>query len=309
VVMRPNDDPELARAEAPAAADVDVDVDVVIGAPAPASGRRPDSDPAVESDGWFTVARAAELLELAIPRVFDRIRDGKLQVRFVPTRPGEPDRPLVTSHELKLKAAGPTSPPPPPPPASSAARDVRDERDTRGQAERDDLRRTVARLQSEAKELREIADAVESRLDTALKTIYERDVRIARLEAESGANVRLREEGEQFVRHLEGRLDRQDQRNEEKEKEIRRLAVGLGEAHGEIRLLRPPAPEPPKAWKKFVVRFAVFLTAAGGAGLCFWFSWQLAQKSLAREAGLAAGAGALLAFAIGYFLDRLRRAK
>ncbi len=287
-----------------------------------------------EGDGWFPVARAAQLLGIAIPRIFDRIRDGKLQVRFEPTRTGEPDRPVVTSPELRQKAgesaangasgataaanaaaaipsanagALPTTTPfrPAPPPVlapapAPAAADL---------AALDELRRAKARLEAEVRELRDEWDAAEARLDTALKTIYERDVKIARLEAEAGAHAKVREEGDVFIRHLEARLDRTETRNEEKEKEIRRLAVGIGEAHSELRLLKPPPPEPPKAWKRFLARAATLLGVAAGAGATGWIAWQLGLKSLPREAGVAAAAGALLAFAVGFFLERLRRSK
>ena len=63
-----------------------------------------DAAPRSEADGWFPVARAALLLGIAVPRIFDRIRDGKLQVRFEPTQSGAADRPLVTSPELRQKA-------------------------------------------------------------------------------------------------------------------------------------------------------------------------------------------------------------
>jgi hypothetical protein len=289
-----------------------------------------DAAPRSEADGWFPVARAAQLLGIAIPRIFDRIRDGKLQVRFEPTKSGEADRPLVTSPELRQKAgekpagngsmpAWPTAPAaaatsatpaasaatasfapvPPPMPAPSAAEI----------AAQDEVRRAHARLQAEARELRDEWDAAEARLDTALKTIYERDVKIARLEAEAGAHAKVREEGDVFIRHLEARLDRTENRNEEKEKEIRRLAVGIGEAHSELRLLKPPPPEPPKAWKRALVRTVLLLGVTAGAGTVGWVAWQLGLKALPREAGIAAAAGALLAFAVGFFLERLRRSK
>jgi hypothetical protein len=285
-----------------------------------------DPAPRSEADGWFPVARAAQLLGIAIPRIFDRIRDGKLQVRFEPTKAGEADRPLVTSPELRQKAgekpagngsmpAWPAAPaaaatpasftpvssaPAPAPMAGPSAAEV---------AALDGLRRAHAHLQAEARELRDEWDAAEARLDTALKTIYERDVKIARLEAEAGAHAKVRQEGDVFIRHLEARLDRTETRNEEKEKEIRRLAVGIGEAHSELRLLKPPPPEPPKAWKRALVRTLLLLAVAAGAGTIGWVAWQLGLKALPREAGIAAAAGALLAFAVGFFLERLRRSK
>lgn len=276
-----------------------------------------DSARRAEAEGWFPVARAAQLLGVAIPRIFDRIRDGKLQVRFESAKPGDPDRPLVTSPELRQKAGEPATnhgagPPPGPLPARAAvpvpvpapaAPPALDP------ALLDELRRANGQLQAESRELRDEWDAAEARLDTALKTIYERDVRIARLEAEAGAHAKVREEGDVFVRHLEARLDRTETRNEEKEKEIRRLAVGIGEAHSELRLLKPPPTEPPKAWKRVLARIFLVLGVATGAGAVGWIAWQLGQKALSREAGLAAAGGALLAFSVGYFLERLRRSK
>jgi hypothetical protein len=288
------------------------------GAPAAAPALAPSTETAApaESDGWFTVARAAQLLALPVPRIFDRIRDGKLQVRFEPSRAGEADRPFVTSPELKQKAAeasprrdgvaagapaaGSVAASAPAPAAAKPGADG---------ALLEEARRANLRLESELRESRDASSALESQLDTALRTIYERDVKIARLEAEAGAHVKMREEGDHFIRHLEARLDRQETRNEEKEKEIRRLAVGIGEAHSEIRLLKPPPPEPPKAWQIFLKRLLLLLGLAGGAGLFFWVAWQLAVKSLHLEAGATAGAGVLLAFAVGWFIDRLRRAK
>jgi hypothetical protein len=288
---------------------------------------QPGSGATAESDGWFTVARAAQLLGLAIPRVFDRIRDGKLQVRFETTRPGEADRPFVTSPELKVKAAaetgtqngagagaaagGAVAPSPAPVTTSGAlpAAAAAPNRPAPDPALLEEARRVQHRLEAELRETRETATALETQLDTALRTIYERDVKIARLEAEAGAQSKMREEGDHFIRHLESRLDRQETRNEEKEKEIRRLAVGIGEAHSEIRLLKPPPPEPPKLWHKVLQRTALLAGVAGGGFLFFWIAWQLALKTLTREAGLTAGAGVLLAFSVGWFVDRLRRSK
>jgi hypothetical protein len=51
------------------------------------------------------------------------------------------------------------------------------------------------------------------------------------------------------------------------------------------------------------------LGVAAGAGTVGWVAWQLGLKALPREAGIAAAAGALLAFAVGFFLERLRRSK
>jgi hypothetical protein len=287
-------------------------------APALAPAGEPPSP--AESDGWFTVARAAQLLSLPVPRIFDRIRDGKLQVRFEPSRAGEADRPFVTSPELKQKAAessgrndgaaGGTT-------ASASAAAAPAPAPIAANVQRpgaellliEEARRANLRLEAELRESHESSAALEKQLDAALRTIYERDVKIARLEAEAGTQVKMREEGDHFIRHLEARLDRQEARNEEKEKEIRRLAVGIGEAHSEIRLLKPPPPEPPKAWRIFLRRLLLLLGVAAGAGLFFWVAWQLANKSLHLEAGLTAGAGVLLAFAVGWFIDRLRRAK
>ena len=291
-------------------------------APALAPAGEPNSP--AESDGWFTVARAAQLLSLPVPRIFDRIRDGKLQVRFEPNRAGEADRPFVTSPELKQKAAeasarsdgaagaaAPAAAAPAATPAAAASGPVVPSVPKPGLEALllEEARRNHQRLEAELRESHDAAVALEKQLDAALRTIYERDVKIARLEAEAGTQVKMREEGDHFIRHLEARLDRQESRNEEKEKEIRRLAVGIGEAHSEIRLLKPPPPEPPKAWLVFLRRLLLLLGVVAGGGLFFWVAWQLANKSLHLEAGLTAGAGVLLAFAVGWFIDRLRRAK
>jgi len=173
----------------------------------------------------------------------------------------------------------------------------------------DDARRDTARLEADLREARETLELAEQKIDAALKTIWERDVQIARLEADVAANQKLRDGSEGFIRHLEARLDKTEERSEEKEKEIRRLAVGLGEARGEIRLLKPPAPEPSPALRRRLGVAASGLVAFGAAALCGWIAWQLATRSFHREAGIAAAVGTLAAFAAGVFRDRLRRTK
>lgn len=271
----------------------------------------PAVDSNSEPDGWFTVQRAAELLGIAVPRIFDQIRDGKLQVRFETSRPGEVDRPLVTSAELKRRNGGAdaTTPtrmtaaeikpvfaaPLAPPKAENAALDA--------------ARRTIRELESELRETRKEAEESEGRVDASLKAVYERDVKIARLEAEIAGHAKLREENDGFIRHLETRLDKTEERSEEKEKEIRRLAVGLGEARSEIRLLKPPPPEPPPAWKRNLSLLLVLLAVGGAGALLFWIVDQLGAKSFHREAGLTAGAVLIVGFLAGVALDRVRRSK
>lgn len=261
-----------------------------------------------EVDGWFTVARAAALLGVPVPRIFDQIRDGRLQVRFEAGASGGEDRPFVTSPELKQRAAPP--PLPAPPPAAAAAGPGA----APGDGEREPeavaaARRDVARLERELAEARDALEAAERRLDASLKAIYERDVRIARLEGDVATHEKLREGGDTFIRHLEARLDKTEARAEEKEHEIRRLAVGLGEARGEIRLLKPPPPAPPPAWRRALALAAILLSVAAAAGLCGWIAHELSGNGLQREAGLAAGAGVAAAFCAGAALDRLRKSR
>ena len=277
-----------------------------------------------EADGWFTVSRAAWLLDWPLPRVFDAIRDARLQVRFEPGRSGEPDKPRVTSAELVARAAkaigrGEASmiavagsgagersagveraavPVPALPAAANAP----------GPAPAPATNEELLVVRSRLDESEELLEQAELRLDASLKAVYERDVRIARLEAEVAAHQKMREESDGFIRHLEARLDKTEERSEEKEKEIRRLAVGLGEARGEIRLLKPPE-APPSVWKRHAE--AVVVAGAGavlGAALG-WFAWRLAVESLPLEAGLAAGIGVAIAWIAGAMTDRLWRGK
>jgi flagellar biosynthesis chaperone FliJ len=258
-----------------------------------------------EADGWFTVSRAATLLGVPVPRIFDQIRDGKLQVRFEPGDPGGNDRPFVTSTELKQKTAAVA--PPGPPAAAAIPAPVAARTTGNGAAPLDEAQRTIARLEGELRETRATLDQAEERLDASLKAIYERDVQIARLEAELAARSNSREDAENFIRHLEVRLDKTEDRSEEKEKEIRRLAVGLGEARGEIKMLNPPAPEPPPAWRRHVGRVFTFVMVLAGAGCGGWIAYALAAKALPRESGLAAGVAVLAAFTAGFVLERLRQ--
>ncbi|MBM4016188.1 MAG: hypothetical protein FJ293_14660 [Planctomycetes bacterium] len=281
-----------------------------------------------EADGWFTVSRAAWLLDWPLPRVFDAIRDARLQVRFEPGRPGEPDKPRVTSAELVARAAkaigrGEAS-------MIAVAGSGAGERSTG--SERTGVAAAAAAVavpgaapaaavaaapapneelvavRSQLVESEELLEQAEQRLDASLKAVYERDVRIARLEAEVAAHQKMREESDGFIRHLEARLDKTEDRSEEKEKEIRRLAVGLGEARGEIRLLKPPE-APPAVWKQRVEAVAIAgIGAVLGAALG-WFSWRLATEKLSLEAGLAAGIGVAIAWIAGAMTDRLRRGK
>jgi hypothetical protein len=272
-----------------------------------------------EADGWFTVSRAAALLGVPVPRIFDQIRDGRLQVRFEPGDPGENDRPLVTSAELKQKSSVPPAPSDAAPeldraaPAAqtvvAAARTAAAPPAPDRRAELEEARRSIGRLDGELRGARAALDEAEQRLDASLRTIWERDVRIARLEAEIAGQEKSNESAEGFIRHLEARLDKTEARSEEKEREIRRLALGLGEARGEIRLLKPPPPEPAPRWRRTLGRAALLLAVASGSALAGWVAFALSARALPREAGLAAGVGATAAFLAGYVLERLRRAR
>jgi hypothetical protein len=235
-------------------------------------------------------------------------------VRFVPGSPGESDRPLVTSPELARKAGVPPVPvrttaalAAPAVPAARAAAAATPA--SNGEARLEEARRAIARLEVDLREAREAADDAEGKVDASLKAIYERDVQVARLEAQIAAHETMREGSETFVRHLEARLDKTESRAEEKEHEIRRLAVGLGEARGEIRLLTPPKPEAPPPWKRRTAAAFVALQVTAGAGLFGWVGFRLASSSMHLEAGIAAAFAAVAAFTAGWFLDRVRRSK
>jgi hypothetical protein len=280
-----------------------------------------------EADGWFTVSRAAALLGVPLPRIYDQIRDGKLQVRFEPGDPGKSDHPLVTSAELKQRrlpatltasigAASAAIPAPIPAskngdaaasPTSAATGPAAQVAALTAQLE--ESRRTVARLEGELREARGALDEAETKLDASLKALYDRDVQIARVEAEARARELSRQDAETFIRHLEVRLDKTEERSEEKEKEIRRLAVGLGEARGEIKMLQPPKPEPVSAWKRHLASASIFVAAVGVAGGLGWTTYRFGAQSLQLEAAVATGVGVLLAFGAGLLLDRLRRAR
>jgi len=295
------------------------------------------SDPAqagAEAAGWFTVSRAAQLLALPLPRVFDAIRDGRLQVRFEAGKPGESDKPLVTSAELREKApasplptAAPQSqsqqPPQAPPsvPATHGANGANGASASRPQPPPASLSapfpspanaespRLIAELRAELESTSATLDEAEQQLDAALKTVYERDVRIARLEAEVAAHAKMREGNDTFIRHLESRLDKTEERSEEKEKEIRRLAVGLGEARGEIRLLKPPEAPPPSPWRRHLAGAAFFVLALAGAAAVGYFTHRLAGSGLRAEAAGVAAAGVVLAWSAATLVERLRKAK
>ncbi len=281
-----------------------------------------------ESDGWFSVSRAAQLLSMPLPRIFDAIRDGKLQVRFEPGKPGESDKPQVTSPELRQKAALPDLSATPTPTSAASSPNAANAPNAPSAATSralsaapsmpspppteallEESRRAVTRLEAEAKESRATFEALEAQVDAALKAVYERDVRIARLESEVATNVKLREGADGFIRHLESRLDKNEERSEEKEKEIRRLAVGLGEARGEIRLLKPPDAPPPSAWRRHGRDALVFLVAVAVGGVVGYFAYKLSNSKLTLEASVAAGAGALASWIAATLVERLRRAK
>lgn len=288
------------------------------------------SDPAqagAEAAGWFTVSRAAQLLALPLPRVFDAIRDGRLQVRFEAGKAGESDKPLVTSAELREKApSSPAQPLPQMPPQTQLANGANGTHDaaaivpTVAIAPRlptppapapatADLQRALAELKSELVETTTTLDDAEQQLASALKSVYERDVRIARLEAEVAAHSKMREGNDTFIRHLESRLDKTEERSEEKEKEIRRLAVGLGEARGEIRLLKPPEAPSPAPWRHRLASAGFLVLALAGAAAIGYFTLRLATSALRAEAAGVAAAGVVLAWCAGTLIERLRKAK
>ncbi len=356
-------------------------------------------------NGWFTVSRAAEILDVPITKVFDGIRDGKLRVRFQNGEAGETQRPLVSSDELirgaggpasvssangngaakpsskgKVKAGASVTDPAVQEVARELARLKAEERALRLElaekdalaseaeraldaertirqelerslatvtAERKDLEdsylveseeraRTEAELQDErtgrerveaerqiaVTSLREIerrADTLESefgrtrtsleqaedKLESSLKAVYERDVRIAGLQAKIEATDQGRQESSRYTEKLQERITRMEDRSEEKEKEIRRLALGLGEARGEIRLLRAPEEEARKAtrWR----RAFPWVMVSAVAVFVLWLAYVLTKQQQAVATGLVAGLITVAGFAAGRFLAQHRR--
>src|SRR5262249_13880851 len=156
-------------------------------------------------------------------------RDGKLRVRFEADRAGESERPLVTSGELTQKSATqPSSVPSVAAPIVATTTATTTTKSTRTNGEStsstgpaasqrtplplspvatpplaaapvvvdhaalDESRRTVARLERDLRDARETLDAAEKKIDASLQAIYDRDVKIARLEAEVAANAKVR---------------------------------------------------------------------------------------------------------------------
>jgi hypothetical protein len=228
------------------------------------------------------VSEAAQALDVGEDQIFDGIRGGRIRVRFEPVPGADTERPLVTSDEIERRAdaqgftegelkgpmerKAPTAGTTGSPAAGSYSRE-------------------------EISGLRQELVAAEEKLDQSLRSLYERDVKIARLEAELQAAAKVETAAHQYSQRLEERLSRVETASEDKEKEIRRLALTLGEARGEVKLLRGPvegaAPRP--RWRHWRV-----LTLAGIALLGGFAIYHLASKQQSYEAAAAAALAVLL---------------
>ena len=167
-------------------------------------------------------------------------------------------------------------------------------------------KRRANELDKELESARTALEQSEDQVEASLKAVYERDVKIARLESEVKAVEQIKATNEEMVQKLQDRLVAAEDRNEEKEREIRRLALGLGEARGEIRLLRPPVEiDPPgrERWK----RVRPWLLVAGLAAVALWLAYALATSGRGIEAGVIAAVGLLAAFAGGRWLETKRK--
>jgi hypothetical protein len=165
------------------------------------------------------------------------------------------------------------------------------------------------RYRDTSKELdrsRKAVEQAEDRLEESLKAVYERDVRVARLGAEVEAVQKVREQGKDYADRLQDRITRLEDRSEEKEKEIRRLALGLGEARGEIRLLRPPE-EAASGGVRHFRKISPWLLALALAGFASWLCLSLARSSHSLEVSVTVGVGVVLAFGLGHLLRSGRR--
>ncbi|MFO0980588.1 MAG: hypothetical protein U1E76_02395 [Planctomycetota bacterium] len=230
------------------------------------------------------MAEAAKALGVGEEQIFDGIRGGRVRVRFEPVPGAETERPLVTSEEIQRRAdvqgytegelkgtpqdkavvaAAKVTPPP-------AA-------DAYSHEELEGLRR-------------ELGDA-EDKLDQSLRSLYERDVKIARLESQLEAAGKVEAASHQYSQRLEERLGHLEQSAEDKEKEIRRLALTLGEARGEIKLLRGPTDvvATPPAWA-FWLRFVIPVLALAAG----FTTYHLASNYLYPHAGIVAALAVLL---------------
>lgn len=336
-----------------------------------------------EPPGWYTVRRAAEILDVPVKKIYDGIRDGNLRVRFKENASNGSKTALVSSDALVGSGATANGKDHRKPSSAKIAaeevvlrelaeksfQEIQDrlriadehlvkERDARLIAERD-LETTKARHEQASKELseerklrtqlekdvikqqslrdkaerefenlnrktaaeeqrlgehkqllqrtRSELDSAEDRVEASLKAVYERDVSIAKLEAAVESSQRTKSEGREFSDRLQDRITRLEDRSEEKEKEIRRLALGLGEARGEIRLLRAPGEEEQRLPWRRLRRAVPWLVSIAIGGFVFWLTMSLANVDRPLESGVLAGAGVVAGFAFGFIWERSRR--
>lgn len=161
-------------------------------------------------------------------------------------------------------------------------------------------------LQQELERLRASLEQTEDRMERSLEAVYERDVKVARLESELQAAGKIHSHGNDHAQRLLGQITRLEDRSEEKEKEIRRLALGLGEARGEIRMLRPPIDENSQRFRLGKRLLPWLLVLVGGA-FAAWVTHELAASQQFLGAGLVAAVGMFAAHGFGQAQARLRR--
>jgi hypothetical protein len=171
----------------------------------------------------------------------------------------------------------------------------------------------VSRLQQKHEQLEEELDRIrgnleqtEDRMGQSLEVVYERDVKVARLESELQAAAKIQESEARQSGELVHQITRLETRSEEKEKEIRRLALGLGEARGEIRLLRPPVDETEKRFR-LLKKLVPLLVLFAGSTLAGWIALELAAAQQRIGAAVVAGAGVFLAFLFGQMQVKSRK--
>jgi hypothetical protein len=253
---------------------------------------------------WFTVPEAARALGVGEEQIFEGIRGGHIHVRFEQAPGAGTERPLVTSEEIERKAdvqglsegelKGPSSaiPPSVKPSVSEIPAQKVSSHSPSSYSPIDG--KEVERLRLE------VAEA-EEKLDHALRSIYDRDVKVARLEAQLEAAAKVENAAHQYSERLEERLGRLEEASEDKEKEIRRLALTLGEARGEVKLLKGPTDSSEARRRGRLFRYIPLVLLLAAA---FFSSYHMATLKQPIEAGAFAALGVLLAFLLGFLRPR-----
>ncbi|MEW6747054.1 MAG: hypothetical protein AB1486_30325 [Planctomycetota bacterium] len=280
----------------------------------------PGSSAVAGEPRWFSVPEAAKILEVDEDAIFSGIRAGEIRVRFETIAGSDRERPLVTSDRLMARqpdgglpesgftslAANGETPQEGERRASAPAVAPRGGPPREPSDDHDSLRRRIEQLQGENAELQGAVQELEAKTEQSLRAIYERDVQLARLEAALDAANRVEGGVQRFAERLEKRIERLETTAEDKEREIRRLALTLGEARGEIKLLR--APDPPAGripWLLLARLFVVGLFAGAGG----WGVHGMAQKQQSLEAAVIAAAGVVIASALVLLIPARPRAR